>query len=136
MNMKDWTYYGVFFSQQTKNFLIERAKDIVDIPDDWKLYGDHMTIVYNDGIEGKEEKANALDKYLGKYQQLRITSIGISDEAIAFAVGNYATQNEHSHITIAVAPGSKPVKSNEIKEWTPILGFYVTGKIGKITKRK
>lgn len=134
--MKDWTYYGVFFSQQTKNFLIERAKDIVDIPDDWKLYGDHMTIVYNDGIEGKEEKANALDKYLGKYQQLRITSIGISDEAIAFAVGNYATQNEHSHITIAVAPGSKPVKSNEIKEWTPILGFYVTGKIGKITKRK
>lgn len=134
--MKDWTYYGVFFSQQTKNFLIERAKDIVDIPDDWKLYGDHMTIVYNDGIEGKEEKANALDKYLGKYQQLRITSIGISDEAIAFAVGNYATQNEHSHITIAVAPDSKPVKSNEIKEWTPILGFYVTGKIGKITKRK
>lgn len=134
--MKDWIYYGVFFSQQTKNFLIERAKDIVDIPDDWKLYGDHMTIVYNDGIEGKEEKANALDKYLGKYQQLRITSIGISDEAIAFAVGNYATQNEHSHITIAVAPGSKPVKSNEIKEWTPILGFYVTGKIGKITKRK
>ena len=134
--MKDWTYYGVFFSQQTKNFLIERAKDIVDIPEDWKLYGDHMTIVYNDGIEGKEEKANALDKYLGKYQQLRITSIGISDEAIAFAVGNYATQNEHSHITIAVAPGSKPVKSNEIKEWTPILGFYVKGKIGKITKRK
>lgn len=134
--MKDWVYYGVFFSQQMKNFLIDRAKDIVDIPEDWKLYGDHMTIVYNDGIEGKEEKANALDKYLGKYQQLRITSIGISDEAIAFAVGNYATQNEHSHITIAVAPGSKPVKSNEIKEWTPILGFYVTGKIGKIAKKK
>ncbi len=134
--MKDWIYYGVFFSQQTKNFLIERAKDIVDIPEDWKLYGDHMTIVYNDGVEGKEEKANALDKYLGKYQQLRITSIGISNEAIAFAVGNYVTQNEHSHITIAVAPCSKPVKSNEIKEWTPILGFYVTGKIGKITKTK
>lgn len=134
--MKDWIYYGVFFSTETKRFLIERARDIVDIPEDWKLYGDHMTIVYNDGTEGKEEKANALDKYLGKYQQLRITSIGISDEAIAFAVGNYATQNEHSHITIAVAPGSKPVKSNEIKEWTPILGFYVTGKIGKITKTK
>ena len=134
--MKDWVYYGVFFSQQMKNFLIDRAKDIVDIPEDWKLYGDHMTIVYNDGIEGKEEKANELDKYLGKYQQLRITSIGISDEAIAFAVGNYATQNKQSHITIAVAPGLKPVKSNEIKEWTPILGFYATGKIGKISKKK
>ena len=69
-------------------------------------------------------------------QQLRITSIGISDEAIAFGVNNYKTQNEHSHITIAVAPGSKPVKSNKIKEWLPIDGFYVTGTIDRITKKK
>lgn len=134
--MKNWIYYGVFFSQQMKNFLIERAKDIVDIPENWKLYGDHMTIVFNDGNKEKIEQATALDEYLGTYQQLRITSIGISDEAIAFAVGNYKTQNKQSHITIAVAPGSKPVKSNEIKEWTPILGFYVTGKLGKISKKK
>ena len=133
---ENWVYYGVFFSQQMKDFLIERAKDIVDIPEDWKLYGDHMTIIFNDGNEKKAEHANALDDVLGAYQQLRITSIGISEEAIAFGVSNYKTQNEHSHITIAVAPGSKPVKSNEIKEWTPILGFYVTGKIGKISKKK
>jgi hypothetical protein len=132
----DWIYYGVFFSQQMKDFLIERAKDIVDIPEDWKLYGDHMTIIFNDGTEEKNNQAKALDNVLGRKQNLKITSIGISDEAIAFAVGNYATQNEHSHITIAVAPGSKPVKSNEIKNWTPIIGFYVTGKIGKISKKK
>lgn len=134
--MENWIYYGVFFSTDTKRFLIERAKDIVDIPEDWKLYCDHMTIIFNDGNEKKEEHAKALDEVLGTYQQLRIVSIGISEEAIAFAVGNYATQNEHSHITIAVAPGSKPVKSNEIKNWTPIIGFYVTGKIGKISKNK
>lgn len=133
---ENWVYYGVFFSQQMKYFLIERAKDIVDIPEDWKLYGDHMTIIFNDGIEEKAEHANALDDVLGKYQQLRISSIGISEDAIAFGVSNYKTQNEHSHITIAVAPGSKPVKSNEIKNWTPIIGFYVTGKIGKISKKK
>lgn len=134
--MKDWIYYGVFFSTDTKRFLIERAKEIVDIPEDWKLYGDHMTIIFNDGNEKKAEHANALDDVLGTYKQLRITSIGISEEAIAFGVSNYKTQNEHSHITIAIAPGSKPVKSNEIKNWTPIIGFYVTGKLGKISKKK
>ena len=134
--MNDWIYYGVFFSTDTKRFLIDRAKDIVDIPEDWKLYGDHMTIIFNDGIEEKNIQAKALDNVLGRKQQLRITSIGISEEAIAFAVGNYATQNKQSHITIAVAPGSKPVKSNEIKNWTPIIGFYVTGKLGKISKKK
>lgn len=133
---KTWIYYGVFFSTDTKRFLIERAKDIVDIPENWKLYGDHMTIIFNDGNEEKNKQAIALDDVLGWEQQLMITSIGISDEAIAFGVSNYNTQNEHSHITIAVAPGSKPVKSNEIKEWSYILGFYVTGKLGKISKKK
>lgn len=134
--MENWVYYGVFFSTDTKRFLIERAKDIVDIPKDWKVYGDHMTIIFNDGTEEKNNQAKVLDNVLGWKQNLRIVSIGISEEAIAFGISNYKTQNEHSHITIAVAPGSKPVKSNEIKNWTPILGFYVTGKIGKISKKE
>ncbi len=95
-----------------------------------------MTIIFNDGNEKKAEYAKVLDEVLGTYQQIRITSIGLSEESIAFAVGNYATQNKQSHITIAVAPGSKHVKSNEIKNWTPIIRFYVTGKIGKISKKK
>jgi len=133
---ENWIYYGIFFSQQTRQYLIQRAKELVDIPEDWKLYGDHMTIIFNDGNEEKNKQAIALDDVLGWEQQLMITSIGISDEAIAFGVSNYNTQNEHSHITIAVAPGSKPVKSNEIKEWSYILGFYVTGNLGKIAKKK
>ena len=134
--MENWIYYGVFFSQQTRYYLIQKAKELVDIPEDWKLYGDHMTIIFNDGNEEKNKQAIALDDVLGWEQQLMISSIGISDEAIAFGVSNYNTQNEHSHITIAVAPGSKPVKSNEIKEWSYILGIYVTGKLGKISKKK
>lgn len=133
---KKWIYYGVFFAEPTKNFLINKAKEFTDIPEKWNLYADHMTIVFNDGNDGKNEIAAALDNVLGMYQQLCVTSIGISDEAIAFEVNNYKTQNEHSHITIAIAPGSKPVKSNNITDWLPIDGFYVTGKIGKITKTK
>ena len=132
---KNWLYYGVFFSNTTRDFLIRKAKELIDIQENWTLYGDHMTIVFNDGSERKQEVANALDNVLGYEQQLRIISIGISDETIAFEVNNYETQNEHSHITIAVAPGSKPVKSNNITEWLKIDGFYVTGKIDKIVRR-
>ena len=134
MNDK-WIYYGVFFSDKTKRFLIVKAEQLVDIPEDWKLFGGHMTIVYNDKSEDKQEMADALDNVLGYQQQLYIDSIGISEEAIAFGVKDYATQNEHSHITIAVAPGSKPVKSNEITKWVSIEGFYVTGKIDKINRK-
>jgi len=110
---ENWVYYGIFFSQQTRQYLIQRAKELVDIPEDWKLYGDHMTIIFNDENEEKNKQAIALDKVLGWEEQLIITSIGISDKAIAFGVSNYKTQNEHSHITIAVAPCSKPVKSSQ-----------------------
>ena len=132
---KNWIYYGVFFADKTKNFLINKAKELAEIPENWMLYADHMTIVFNDKSEGKELAANGLEILLGEYQQLHVNSIGISEEAIAFSVDNYKTQNEHSHITVAVAPGSKPVKSNEITDWFPIDGFYVTGRINKVVRR-
>lgn len=132
---KNWIYYGVFFSQTIKEQLIKKAKELSEIPDNYALYADHMTIVYNDGTKGKELAANGLEIMVNETIQLHISSIGISEEAIAFGIDNYQTQNEHSHITIAVAPGSKPVRSNNIKEWLPIDGCYVTGKINKIVRR-
>ena len=74
-------------------------------------------VIYNDGDSSKEEKAAALDLILGEHQALMITSIGATNEAVAFGVSNYATQNEHAHITIATAPGIKPVRSNSIKKF-------------------
>ena len=133
--MNKWIYYGVFFKERTINFLISKAKELADIPENWTLYGHHMTIVFNDGSEAKQLVANGLDAILGFTQQLRVDTIGISDEAIAFGVSGYKTQNEHAHITIATAPGVKPVKSNEIVNWLPIDGFYVTGTINKFEKK-
>lgn len=72
---KNWIYYGVFFSSTTRDFLIRKAKELIDIQENWTLYGDHMTIVFNDGSERKQEMANALDNVLGYEQQLRIISI-------------------------------------------------------------
>lgn len=128
---RTWNYYGVFFSDKVKELLIKKAKELTEIPDDWNLYADHLTIIYNDGDKAKQEHANGLNSVLGEYQSLMITSIGVSDEAIAFGVSNYKTQNEHSHITIATAPGVKPVRSNFIEKWMPIDTLYVTGTINK-----
>ena len=134
---KSWLYYGVFFNEATRTGLINKAKTLADIPEDWTLYGDHMTIIYNDGKfdADKELTAMELDNEILSSKYLKINSIGISNEAIAFGVSNYETQNEHSHITIAVAPGSKPVRSNNITEWYPIDSFHVYGSIKKIYRK-
>ena len=132
MEKNSWRYYGVFFGEPTKKFLISKAKEFIEIPETWNLYADHMTIIYNDGDSSKDEKAAALDLILGEHQPLMITSIGATNEAVAFVVSNYATQNEHAHITIATAPGIKPVRSNTIKKWMPINTFYVTGTLKKV----
>ena len=52
---KTWIYYGIFFSDKTKQAILEYAKYWIykkfnnDIPDDWKIYCDHVTLVFNDG---------------------------------------------------------------------------------------
>lgn len=133
---KNWIYYGAFFDENTRSTLINKAKRLTEIPSDWTLYADHMTIIYNDKSDEKQRQAEGLSAEIGNPLQLHISSIGISDEAIAFGIDNFHSQNEHSHVTIAVAPNSKPVKSNEIKEWLPIDGFYVIGTVNLKSKRK
>lgn len=126
---KDWKYYGVFFSEKTQNTLLRIAKEMTDIPNDWKIFCHHMTLVYNDGSQERQAMAEAADQFVGKPQTLKINTIGISDRAIAFGVADYTTQNKHSHITIATAPGVKPVESNYITKWYKIPNFYISGKL-------
>lgn len=126
---RNWKYYGVFFSEKTQNTLLRFAKEYTTIPDDWKIFCHHMTIVYNDGSQERQKMAEAIDHFVGNSQSLMINSIGISDRAIAFGVADYETQNAHSHITVATAPGVKPVESNNITKWIKIPTFYVSGKI-------
>ena len=137
---KKWIYYGVFFSDVTKRALLDyTAKLSVEkgftIPEDWKIYGDHMTLVFNDKSEKAQEDAEFYEEQLvGKDVSLRVTHVGVSDRAVALGV-DYQTANEHSHITIAIAPDAKPVESNDITNWmTTGGGFYVTGKVNKFVK--
>jgi len=117
---KNWVYYGVFFDKNVQKELLEFAKNYIAIPDGWKVFCHHMTIVFNDKSEEKQEMAEKLDEYLGTKQSITIDGIGVSNRAIALSVKDYVTQNERSHITIATAPDAKPVESNNISNWYKI----------------
>ena len=137
---KKWIYYGVFFSDTTKRVLLDYTKKLgiekdFIIPDDWKIYCDHMTLVFNDKTERAQEDAEFYEEQLvGQDVSLRVTHVGVSDRAVALGV-DYQTANEHSHITIAIAQDAKPVESNNITNWMETNGdFYVTGKVNKFVK--
>ena len=141
---KTWLYYGVFFSEKTKRALLEYARKCMekctcpsdhgfDFRDDWKIYCDHMTLVFNDGSQSAQEDADFYENWgLGQSVSLRITHIGYSERAIALRV-DYKTANKISHITVATAPDAKPVESNDISYWVKMDGaFYVTGTVRKV----
>ena len=96
-------------------------KDKVDNWDNWKLYCDHITIAHPKGCTQPEY--NAVDKILqmfeGRTVLFKLTSVGISENAIALGV-DAPTLNAHSHITIAIKEGHTPKESNEIKVWEPL----------------
>lgn len=134
---KDWIYYGVFFSDNTKRAIYDYVSKFLSengysISEDWKKYCDHMTLVFNHGTEDEQRLADFYNMFLNEKQGLRTTAVGVSDRAIALEV-DFITANKHSHITVAVAPDAKPVESNDIVEWIPTNGdFYVTGIYKKI----
>ena len=140
---KTWIYYGIFFSDKTKRAILEHAKYWIyekfnkDIPDDWKIYCDHVTLVFNDGSPKAQEDADFYENYMiNQYVSMNITHIGITNKSIAFQV-DYETENKHSHITVAVAPDAKPVNSNDIENWYKLdESFYVSGKINKVVPSK
>jgi hypothetical protein len=64
-----------------------------------------------------------------------VEKIGVSDRAIAFGVGtDLSIVNKLPHVTIAVAPGAKPVDSNYISDWKSIVPFDIEGTIQMVKK--
>lgn len=108
-------YYAVKLDEETRQRILERAKLLCPIPDGWKIYCDHITMCHSSHKDWpKWDKV--LHRHLGTEMVFRITGYGKSDYAIALSVDLY-TANLVSHITIACAPGAKPVQSNGIKNW-------------------
>lgn len=81
------------------------------LPEGWKIFAHHMTIVFGKGLDDKSE--------IGKEVELTVTDLGMSDMAMAVKVEGYPTANDIPHVTIAVntAEGGKPFMSNKITNW-------------------
>lgn len=134
--MQEINYYSIKVREEDKQKLFDIVSRYFNIPDDWKRYADHMTVLHH-----SHKDFNTVSPYLyqmyGHELPIFINGIGISYNAVALMCSNMSA-NKHSHITMAVAPGHKPVESNDIKDneiiWfdkvIPIFGVFTVHVLG------
>lgn len=125
-------YSAVVLDEKSHDELLAKFKD--SIPEGWKPFAHHMTIVFGKGLPkylkgdlGKEVTLTV--KEFGKFTQ------GKSDKAMAVKVEDYPSANKIPHITLAVntLEGGKPFMSNQITDWSPVENFTVTGTVTEVT---
>ena len=124
--MEKWIYCGIFLDKFSK----ERLRMNFDIPENWKWYGDHVTLCFNDNSVLSKVASEINAGYVGAERKFKVTGIGISENAIALKVQlpiGVVCTNKVAHITIGCK--TKPVDSNAIEIWHDIDSFYVYGKI-------
>ena len=129
--LENWIYFGVFLDadESERVYNIINSLHGIDIPDDWRKYTDHMTIIYNNKSEIAQAWAKATAPRVGEDVLLKATHVGVSDKAIAIRVNGEMSANAIPHITIACSPTGKPVDSNKITNWREIVPFTISGKI-------
>lgn len=130
---ENWLYYGMFLDDKSK----EKIMSVLGghVPADWKVYCDHMTIIFNDGSDNARTWASLCEKQIGTTAVLMVTHIGISDRAVAVKVIGYQSNNANPHITLGVAPGARPVESNQITTWVKLNSpIYVNTTLNVVNK--
>ena len=122
-------YSAVVLDEKSKSKLLEKFDK--DVPDGWKKFAHHMTIIFNNGLDSL-----GLENDLGKEVNLTVTHLGKSDMAIAIKVEGYKTVNKTPHITLAinVLEGGKPQMSNEITDWQEVEPMILTGTVTEIKR--
>lgn len=135
--MENWIYYGVFLDddESQRVYNIVNSLPGINIPDDWRKYADHMTIIYNNKSEIAQAWAKQANVRLGEDVILKATHVGVSDKAIAIRVTGEMSANDIPHITIACSPTGKPVESNKITNWREIDPFTINGRIDVFARR-
>ena len=129
--LENWIYFGVFLDadESERVYNIINSLHGIDIPDDWRKYTGHMTIIYNNKSEIAQAWAKATAPRVGEGVLLKATHVGVSDKAIAIRVNGEMSANAIPHITIACSPTGKPVDSNKITNWREIDPFTISGRI-------
>lgn len=108
-------YWAIQLSIEMQNRVMRVFHKFFKVPEGWEMHCDHITIIHSshkDWMTASKLLLNFKDQPV----KFTLDGIGISESAIAFKVNTY-TANKISHITIATAPGAKPVESNNIENW-------------------
>lgn len=124
--MENWIYFGIFLDEASK----ERLRLIFGIPENWKWYGHHVTLCFNDGSKLYKTAAEINKVYVGNKCSIKVTGIGISENAMALRVqlpAGVVCTNKVAHITIGCK--NRPVDSNAIEIWHDIDNFNLFGVI-------
>lgn len=130
--MKDFQYFGLFLSDETKDYLLKlllddsKYKDYLDYAD--RIYLDHCTLIHKSHLNALNLNENSLlcactNRLTDKCFTLTITGLGISNKVMAFKVkipAELTCLNATPHITICTFFDGKPVDSNNITVWKPI----------------
>jgi tRNA splicing ligase len=112
-------YIAAILTREAQETLWKSISDRVAIPADWKKYCHHMTIRFNPGN-------NDNLPLFGDDISLVVTEVVADNRAVAVKVEPNTNKKElHMpadkvpHVTIATAPGTPPVYSNELIQKTP-----------------
>lgn len=123
LDKKPVSYSAVVLDEKSRNYIVNSC----NIQEGWKVYAHHMTIKMG-------ELPEEMRHLIGETVSLTVNKIGMSDLALALGVKTDLSHNKIPHITVAVNvnEGGKPKNSNDIKIWSPIPSFQVTGTIKEI----
>ena len=117
-------YWAIELSKETSHKIQNLISLATDIPERWMVFCDHITLAHSRQLRTQEWEI--VDTILSNFEEhsvyFKITSIAHDENVLAVGV-SVKTLNEHSHITIACAPGHFPVESNNLTNWTPVLCF-------------
>lgn len=142
--MKDFQYFGLFLSDETKDYLLKlllsdnKYRDYLDYSD--RIYLDHCTLIHTCHLIALNLNENSelfarTNKLIGRSFRIVITGIGIFNKVIAFKVeipDELTCLNATPHITICTFFDGKPVDSNNITEWKSIEPITITTTLKKI----
>ena len=114
---KNWIYIGIFLDERSKKSL----KKLYPVPEGWKEYYDHMTVVFNDSTDIAEAVKSINEDNLYKRFKLKVVGPGISDKAYAIQVelpNGVVCANKITHITLGTSKEGNAVDSNYITNWS------------------
>lgn len=133
MEEENWIYLGIFLDDKSKKKLQRKFR----LPEGWREYYDHMTVVFNDGTEVAKAVKSINEKNIGDKFKLKVLGAGISDKAYAVKVAlpiGVVCANKTAHITLGCSEVGAPVDSNYIENWSTLYNdLYVTGRMKVIS---